>query len=233
MQIAGRHFLLSLLMGWSLPLWAVPITDTVTVNGTTWAQVDLFAGLSWNNIEAICPAGACETGSLNGFDMTGWQWASTSDLATAFNPFLEDSGFGGDDLLSAGPDRFFWGFSNPQADFGRHFINEGFRPTYQQFGDRVLTGWISNPVPGDANLAYQGVVGDYPGQTQAALFGTDYTQRRNRGGLFSPGAWFFRADNNEVPVPATLPLFVIGILAIAFSRLKRHFGFAGVAVGVD
>jgi hypothetical protein len=211
-------------MGWTLPVWAVPITDTVTVNGTTWAQVDLFAGLSWNTLDALCPGGVCGTNTLNGFDMAGWHWASADDLAAAFNPFLVDSGFGGSDLLGPGPDRFYWGFSNPDADFGGNFIDEGFRPTYAQFGDRVLTGWISNAVPGDTTLAYQGVVGDYPGQVQAALFGTDYTQQRNRGSLFSPGAWFFQSGSSEVPAPATVPLFLIGILAAYLCRLNQRTG---------
>jgi len=214
------RLLVVLAFGWAGSVSATPITDTVTVDGKIWAQVDLFAGLSWNNIGAVCPGGVCGTGTLNGFDMAGWHWASADDLAAVFNPFLVDSGFGGDDLLGTGPDRFYWGFSNPDADFGGNFIDQGFRPTYEQFGDRTLTGWISNLVPGDASLAYRGVVGDYPGQVQAALFGTDYTAQKNLGGLFSPGAWFFY-EGSEVPTPATLPLLAIGLAALSFSR-KLH-----------
>ena len=116
------------------------------------------------------------------------------------------------------------GFSNPDADFGGDFIDQGFRPTYEQFGDRTLTGLISDLVPGDASLAYRGVVGDYPGQVQAALFATDYTQQTNRGGLFSPGSWFFYTGSGEVPAPATLPLLLIGVLAAYLSRLNRRLG---------
>ena len=52
---------------------AVPITgaDTMTGDGTDWAQVDLFTNLSWNEINAYCPGGVCGTGSLNGNDMEG------------------------------------------------------------------------------------------------------------------------------------------------------------------
>ena len=218
MRKVGRHMLLGLLMVWTVPSWPVAITDTVTVNGTTWAQVDLFAGRSWNNINTVCPGGVCGTGTLNGFDMAGWHWASADDLAGAFNPFLVDNGFGGDDLLGPGPDRFYWGYSYPSADFGSDFIDEGFRPTSQLFGNRVLTGWISNLVPGDASLAYEGVVGDYPGQVQGALFGTDYTKQKNLGGLYSPGAWFFYPDSADVPAPATLPLLLVGVLAACIAR---------------
>jgi hypothetical protein len=47
----------------------IDITDTVTVDGKVWAQVDLFTNLSWNDINAVCPEGAC-FGILNGHDMT-------------------------------------------------------------------------------------------------------------------------------------------------------------------
>ncbi len=217
------NMLVLVFAGWAGSVSAAPIpgADIVTVGGRDWAQVDLFAGLSWNNIDAQCPGGICGAGTLNGFDMSGWRWASADDLAATFNPFLVDNGFGGDDLLGPGPDRFYWGFSNPRADFGRNFIDQGFRPTYQQFGDRILTGWISNLVPGDTGLAHQGVVGDYPGQVQGALFGTDFTQQKQRGGLFSPGAWFFYAGS-EVPAPATLPLLLIGVVAAYVARLNRR-----------
>jgi hypothetical protein len=33
-------------------VYAAPITDTVTINGTEWAQVNLFLNLSWNDINA-------------------------------------------------------------------------------------------------------------------------------------------------------------------------------------
>lgn len=220
MRTTRRHILLSLLMGWTLPVWAVAITDSVAVDGTTWAQVDLFAGLSWTNIDAVCPSGVCGTDTLNGFDMAGWHWASVDDLATVFNPFLVGNGFGGDDLLGPGADRFYWGFSNPGADFGGNFIDQGFRPTNELFGDRTLIGLTSDLVPGDPSLAYRGVVGDYPGQVQAALFGTDYTQPKNRGGLFSPGSWFFYTGNGEVPAPATLALFGLGLAGLGWSRRK-------------
>lgn len=52
---------------------AGPITDTVTVDGNEWAQADLFVGLSWNEMNAVCPAGNCMNGGmLGGNDMTGW-----------------------------------------------------------------------------------------------------------------------------------------------------------------
>jgi hypothetical protein len=62
-----------------------PITDTITVDGREWAQVDLFANLTWNDINAVCAAdtGVC-SGELNGFDMNGWTWASVDDVEQTF-----------------------------------------------------------------------------------------------------------------------------------------------------
>ena len=65
------------------------ITDTIFVNGKEWAQVDLFTNLSWDDINAVCPAGMCN-GTLNGYDMSGWTWASSRDLQALFNEFGTD-----------------------------------------------------------------------------------------------------------------------------------------------
>ena len=53
--------------------------DTVTVDDKEWAQVDQFTNLSWNDINAVCPAGVC-SGVLNGYDMTGWTWATVGEF---------------------------------------------------------------------------------------------------------------------------------------------------------
>jgi hypothetical protein len=39
-----------------------PIADTVTVDGKEWGQVDLFLNLSWDQINAVCPAGVVAYG---------------------------------------------------------------------------------------------------------------------------------------------------------------------------
>ena len=67
-----------------------PITDTVTAAGKEWAQVDLFAGLTWDDINAVCPANSavCPDGaSLNDLDVSGWTWADVADLNSLFNSY--------------------------------------------------------------------------------------------------------------------------------------------------
>lgn len=83
----------------NLPAGAVPSTangdDTVFVNGREWYQPDLFTNLTWIEINAVCPtpAGVCD-GELNGNDMTGWTWASVSDVNDLFNHVIGGAAMG-------------------------------------------------------------------------------------------------------------------------------------------
>ena len=104
------------------------IDNTVTVNGQIWAQVDLFTGLSWLQIEAVCPAGIC-AGVLNGYSMNGWRWAGSDDLNALFNHYL------GSLLLGPGPDSYLlFGTDNTGI-----FYSDGWRPT-QNDGTYLVTG---------------------------------------------------------------------------------------------
>ena len=80
---------------------AAPISeaDIVIVNGTEWAQVDLFTNTSWSQINALCPGGVCGEGTLNGYDMAGWIWASTDEVNAMFNVYLSAGGVPDEDLL--------------------------------------------------------------------------------------------------------------------------------------
>jgi hypothetical protein len=107
--------------GWAGTTNAVPITDAdiVTVNGTDWAQVDLFTNLSWNDINAYCPGGVCGTGRLTGNGMEGWLWASTDDVNTLFNYYI------GSNILGPGPDSH----QEFPGSFGALFFADGWRAT--------------------------------------------------------------------------------------------------------
>ena len=97
--------------------------DTVTVDGREWAQVDQFTNLSgndinsWSDINAVCPAGVC-SGVLNGYNMTGWTWASVDDVNALFNHYI------GSDELGPGTYRY------PDLDCSvvRDFFSDGWRP---------------------------------------------------------------------------------------------------------
>jgi len=159
------------------------ITDTVTVNGREWAQVDLFAGLSWNDVNAVCPAGAC-SGHLKGYDMTGWIWASIDDLNALFNHYI------GSDLLGPGPDQLNM-FNSVWAPA---FFADGWRPnSTQRAGDiivRGLGGLLRDRItePGDEEAAAGGI-----SECTHCLDGDS----AGTNGDLSPdlkvnGAWFYR-----------------------------------------
>lgn len=64
--------------------------DVITANGKEWAQPVLFANLSWNQINAVCPQneGPCNANSvINGLDMTGWTWANIDTAMDLVNSY--------------------------------------------------------------------------------------------------------------------------------------------------
>jgi hypothetical protein len=86
------------------PLRAVFI-DPVIVDGKEWLQPDLFTGYTWEEINAVCPAGIC-SGALPGspINLTGYTLASLEDMNALFNYFIE-SATPEAPILGPGPDR--------------------------------------------------------------------------------------------------------------------------------
>jgi hypothetical protein len=108
-------------------------TDIIAVDGKQWYQVDLFRNLSWSDIDAVCPHpdGVC-SGLLNGYDMTGWTWASVDDVYALFNGYI------GDNVL--GPQNTHYGDRTGQV-FER-FLADGWRPTFEGPDyDHLVTEW--------------------------------------------------------------------------------------------
>jgi hypothetical protein len=144
----------------------LPITDTVIADGKEWAQVNLFTNkeyalvpsylwtrLSWSAIDAICPSsggGVCN-GSLNGWDMTGWTWASVDEVNSLFNSY------GVEPPLGTGPDRVdviceLVDWSANMADDGWELANltspwtvSGFTRTSQSSSAAYVGTWADKP----------------------------------------------------------------------------------------
>lgn len=114
------------------------ITDVIVVNGTEWAQADLFKDLSWDDIEAVCPAGVCTDGALlNGYIMTGWRWASAVEVNALFNYYA------GATLVGPGPDYHF----EKDAAWATAMFDDGWREIYsstQPYPAVNLRGWLSD-----------------------------------------------------------------------------------------
>jgi hypothetical protein len=48
-------------------------------NGKSWYNAHLFLGVTWEEVNAVCPGGPCN-GFLNGHDMTDWTWATGAEV---------------------------------------------------------------------------------------------------------------------------------------------------------
>jgi hypothetical protein len=121
---------LLVITGWATEAIAVPITDTISVDGKEWAQVDLLVGLFEDDMSAVCPVGFCGIGKLNGFDMQGWTRASVEDMYGLFNYYI------GADILGSAQS----GYADANTPWAPTFFSDGWRPTKNSAFDRTVTG---------------------------------------------------------------------------------------------
>jgi len=211
-------FLILAFAGWAGSVSAGPITgaDVVTVNGTGWAQVDLFTNLSWNDINAVCPNGVCGAGTLNSHDMEGWLWASVDGVNALFNTYLSAGGVSGSQLLGPGADFYLM----TDSTWAPAFFADGWRSTQQSTASIQTLGLVSGE--------YSPTVGRYPGliDTQPGyddIANTSYVI----GNAFkdaSFGGWFYWAGEQPpsgVPATATHWLLGLGLAVLGMGRRKR------------
>jgi hypothetical protein len=123
-----------------------PISDTVTADGKEWAQPAQFTNLSWDDIDAVCPAasgGAC-SGGLAGWDMTGWTWAAVDDLNALFNSY------GVNPSLGPGPDQVAVYCSQITAPvpWSGAFFAAGWTPTESTSTTLQTTGYVRDYTSG-------------------------------------------------------------------------------------
>ncbi|MCB1845084.1 MAG: hypothetical protein KDI09_19115 [Halioglobus sp.] len=225
-------------------LFATPIVDTVTIDGREWAQPDLFTGVTWDRINAVCSGGVCGSGLVNGWDMQGWVWASYSDMTTLFNPYVERDGGTGDELLSAMPDSYVFTFDDNvfAAPIPYEFFEETLlRPTDTYVArvcgsvscvddtgpSLILDGWLSDRMLPGFSGRTEGAYASFQ-----ALGGLENSLARpsravfdsfNRSGSLDTntrnnvgGGWFYQGAH--VPLPGTVWLFGIALLLLSSTR---------------
>lgn len=202
---------------------AAPLTsaDYVTVGTNQWAQASLFDGVSWNDVASACSAttGTC-SGSLKGYDLTGWTWASQLDAANLFNTYLPAS------AALAGPNSYVSPLQSTTAQVGDAVFNAGFAPTFP----------VSDPATNYAFLAltrtdkYYGLSAtpvtaywQYSAQTstfQAVVAAGAYSPLYSNSVTDSNGgALFYRVA--PVPAPPALALFGSGLMGIGMGAIRR------------
>ena len=188
---------------------STPITDTVLVGGQEWAQASLFTNLSWAAMNTACPSGVC-SGQLNGFDMAGWKWASTGDVANMLRTIYPSFPAGDKvslDNTAAIPALF---------DF---FDTAGFDPTGTLTGGRFLQGYTSEQFnPFNNYILYALQQWDTTAfQTLGTSWLTGGDGRADRGGMF------YRLEQPPVnqgnlPTPPTLALIGLAMAGMIGSR---------------
>jgi len=181
----------------------IPASETVLVEGRVWAQPDLFAGLSWEQIVAECPDGICGSGSsLNGLNMEGWVLASAGDVNVLFNSYI-----GGCALSAYGPDQT--GTWSPDS-WGNLMFDDGFRATDENSTARHVMGLTSSKFGSDN--VYAGAMRDVISTT--ASYGdsasTMDTVSKSDASIYR-GAWFYRAPVAVIGEPITDTVIVDGV----------------------
>jgi len=150
-----------------------PYKDIITVDGKQWLQATLFKDLTWDEINTVCPAGECkDNGNLNGYDMTGWTWATIDDVKALFNVYI------GDNIL--GPNVSF--FQDITGQRVGQFYKAGWRPTYDgPWREWLFTEWrvlLSDKEPDDGKGGSVGegfafLTRDIDGRFNAASFSVE------------------------------------------------------------
>ena len=166
----------------ALLVFCSPLFAGNIVNGKNWSQPNLFTGLSWNDISAVCnpDTGLCD-GNLNGIDVTGKIWASVDEVNGLFNAFLPSAA-----QLGRGP-----GTASESNSGGAPEFHSSFASTLSYSSLRSVSGITRSLAP--LRSAYHGTAQHSFGDDINGAFTTALADTRDRS---SPeiGVWLYATD---------------------------------------
>jgi hypothetical protein len=204
-SLSTSLFLLAALLG-------APIANAGLIIGNmAWLQPKDLVNYSWNDFNAVCPSGSCN-GQLsgNGPNISGWQWATASQVGDFFATFSDHPG---------GIANFHDNSLIPGSDFLRLGFNITTDPQLAgEFGISAVLGLTSTlTTAGQPSLAGVGISFGFPvGPPFGSDFFVDLTGPQVDQPEESVGAWLYRSAT--VPVPATFGLLLVGLMSLAGSR---------------
>jgi hypothetical protein len=216
-KIIRRFMVVLALTGWAGSASAA-LLPPVTVGGTSWLQpLDFVNNTTWGDINTVCNAvtGACN-GSLGGNDLTGWTWASISDVNVLFNHYI------GSPVLS--PDTFGY-YASMGVDWLSAMQADGFLETFNYPGSPDIPAWSTiggfhRTTIGDGQVYTRALTtnAQHSEVVTGVSTGTNNTQIYN-------GAWFLQGDISTlagvpaaVPITDTLALVAFGLCALGFTK---------------
>jgi hypothetical protein len=190
---------------------ATPIeaADTVIVGAAEWAQPDLFADLSWTDIDAVCSGGTCNAGTLNGYDMGGWLWATLEDTNRLFNSYI------GSDVMGPGPDIHF----GVDTSASEAFFDDGWRTNVVFFSPNII-GLVADNADVAPNVTSRpcGFA-----CSDVSRFSTEGALKGLLGNGFPGGGWFYRSSV-EIPISSSLLLLLTALGMLRFLNGKTQKG---------
>jgi hypothetical protein len=199
MNTVASVLALLIFSGWAVSSTAAPIEgdDIVTVDGTEWAQVDLFLSSTFQDMLTACPTGDCLDGAmLSGYDMSGWTWATVDDIYALFNYYINLNHPVFIDYYPMGP-------GQPKieelfANFTLDFFDDGWRPTSDVLTNVQTTtteGWFFANSEAVSSMWVQYFPSDPVGNYSIA-------DTSNHPNYADVGGWFYRpvdTDGDGVP----------------------------------
>jgi hypothetical protein len=180
--------------------------STIEVNGDVWLQPGEFSGVSYAEISAVCDelTGLCN-GSLGGYSLSGWEWASPDDLNELFNYYI--SGVTGSSPLGPGQDFYFGSFPDAGS------IADAF------YADFVPTS--TTTLPSKETWGFMAGVSDVAGSFNwaddigANIVIADTGVWGFAGPSSYTGGWFKQVD---IPLPGTISLLALALVFLG----RRH-----------